>query len=439
MGPYVRPGQSPPFQVVDDLHHGAWIVITAAFGLVVSLVCLLIRVYVRLALSPPFAYDDYVLLGATVVAIVQSTLIFVAVSEGFGTSIDLLVQEQINRIQTVRQPASYTARDSTLTSIQLVTISDILYLITIYVSKCCVVGIYLRLTPQKTHNRISWATLILCTLWIIPSALILAVNCEMNRPWKTSGGQCRNLLQRWEFITAMDIVTELILFSLAVTLLHGLFMPLKRKLQIGSAFLFRLPLIIFTIFNIYTLNGHYHVPDPTLSVVTSKIWSQVELNYALIACSVFCLRPFMAAVSTNYGTAGDSNLKSSLGSSSRTPKDNSSGSGSKSRVGLLGNEERGTWRSRLWKCRAAKNGRPTDLERCLARGGLATEDSTVAPLSPPIELAERKGLNSAGSDGTTKMIIRKDVQYSVEYKRKRPDSGVNPDARYWDTYVTSES
>jgi hypothetical protein len=54
-------------------------------------------------------------------------------------------------------------------------------------------------------------------------------------------------------------------------------------------------------------------------------------------------------------------------------------------------------------------------------------------------LVERKGLTSAGSDGTTKMIIRKDVQYSVEYKRKRPDSGVNPDAKYWDTYVTSES
>ncbi|GFF23535.1 hypothetical protein IFM58399_00326 [Aspergillus lentulus] len=421
MGPYVPPGQSPPFQVVDDLHHGAWIIITAAFGLVVSLVCLLIRVYVRLALSPPFAYDDYVLLGATVVAIAQSTLIFVAVSQGFGTSINLLAQEQVNRIQT------------------LVTISDILYLITIYVSKCCVVGIYLRLTPQKTHNQISWATLILCTLWIIPSALILAVNCEMNRPWKTSGGQCRNLLQRWEFITAMDIVTELILFALAVTLLQGLFMPLKRKLQIGSAFLFRLPLIMFTIFHIYTLKGHYHAPDPTLSVVTSKIWSQVELNYALVACSVFCLRPFMAAVSTNYGTAGDSNLKSSFGSSSRTPKDNSSGSGSKSRIGPLGGEERRTWRSRLWERRAAKNGHAGDLEKCLATGGLGTEDSTIAPLSPPIELVERKGLTSAGSDGTTKMIIRKDVQYSVEYKRKRPDSGVNPDAKYWDTYVTSES
>lgn len=66
MGPYVPPGQSPPFEVVDEYHHGAWIIITAALGLVVSLVCFLIRLYVRLMLIPPFARDDFVLLGATV-------------------------------------------------------------------------------------------------------------------------------------------------------------------------------------------------------------------------------------------------------------------------------------------------------------------------------------------------------------------------------------
>lgn len=66
MGVYVPPGYSPPFQVVDDSHHGAWIIITGALGLVVSLVSFLIRLYVRLVLSPPFAYDDFVLLGATV-------------------------------------------------------------------------------------------------------------------------------------------------------------------------------------------------------------------------------------------------------------------------------------------------------------------------------------------------------------------------------------
>lgn len=63
---YVPPGQSPPFEVVDELHHGAWLIITAALGLVVSIVCFLIRLYVRLMLIPPFARDDWVLLGATV-------------------------------------------------------------------------------------------------------------------------------------------------------------------------------------------------------------------------------------------------------------------------------------------------------------------------------------------------------------------------------------
>jgi hypothetical protein len=35
----------------------------------------------------------------------------------------------------------------------------------------------------------------------------------------------------------------------------------------------------------------------------------LHLNYALIACTVFCLRPFMNALTTHYGTAGDSNLE----------------------------------------------------------------------------------------------------------------------------------
>ncbi|EAW10458.1 uncharacterized protein ACLA_049300 [Aspergillus clavatus NRRL 1] len=444
MGPYVPPGQSPPFQVVDDLHHGAWIIITAALGLVVSLVCLFIRVYVRLALCPPFASDDYVLLGATLIAIIQSSLVFEAASQGFGTSIKLLEQYQIDKIQTVSKAQLQVARPNgacfhLLTpQFQLITVSDVLYLITIYVSKCCVVGIYLRLTPQKVHNRISWATLVLCTLWIIPSAFILAINCEMNRPWTTSGGQCRHLLERWAFITAMDILTELILFALAVTLLQGLFMPVRRKFTIGSAFFFRLPLIIFSVFHIYTLKGHYHSPDPTLSVVTSKIWSQVELNYALTACSVFCLRPFMAAVSTNYGTAGDSNLKNS--NASGTPKGDSSASKSqggsasapRTRVGLPG-EERRTWRSLWWEQMKKEKNRGDCEKGHQVTGGLASDQAATET----IELVEQQGIITAECARGSKMIIRKDVQYSVEYNRKKSDASLSTEAQGWDRYLGS--
>lgn len=62
----VPPGQSPPFEVIDSDHRGGVIIIVAACSLVLSLVAVLIRVYVRLLLSPPFGLDDHVLLGATV-------------------------------------------------------------------------------------------------------------------------------------------------------------------------------------------------------------------------------------------------------------------------------------------------------------------------------------------------------------------------------------
>jgi hypothetical protein len=62
----VPPGQSPPFETVDSDHHAGIIIIVSAICLVLSLVCLLIRVYVRFFLSPPFGIDDVILLGATV-------------------------------------------------------------------------------------------------------------------------------------------------------------------------------------------------------------------------------------------------------------------------------------------------------------------------------------------------------------------------------------
>lgn len=40
------------------------------------------------------------------------------------------------------------------------------------------------------------------------------------------------------------MVTEILIFSLAVALLKGLFMSVKRKLAIGFAFIFRFPWVL---------------------------------------------------------------------------------------------------------------------------------------------------------------------------------------------------
>ncbi|KAJ6010652.1 hypothetical protein N7451_002064 [Penicillium sp. IBT 35674x] len=388
MGPYVPPGQSPPFEVVDDFHHGAWIIITVALGLVVSLVCLLIRLYVRLMLMPPFARDDIVLLGATAIGVIQSILVFYACSRGFGTSLTLLNESRLDQIQT------------------LIATSDMFALVVIYLSKCCVVAIYLRLTPQKPHNWASWATFALCTAWLIPAVFILLVNCELNRPWRIQGGQCRNLYRRWQFIAAVDIITEIILFSLAVALLKGLFMSVKRKLGIGFAFIFRFPLIVFALLHMSTLHSALTDNDVTLAAVEPTLWLQVEVHYALVACSVFCLRPFMAAVSTNYGTAGDSSLESSgYASRSRGTKGSSkSGSGSGSNA-----DSRSRSLSRVRRKRAATA--TGALPRSTSQEALC-RDECVRADADRLENRQKKQsvkMHGAGGGGTTRAPVRRSL------------------------------
>jgi hypothetical protein len=52
---------------------------------------------------------------------------------------------------------------------------------------------------------------------------------------------------RWQFITALDIATEVILFSFSLSLVSGLKMALGRKSIVVLAFAARLPYVGFTI------------------------------------------------------------------------------------------------------------------------------------------------------------------------------------------------
>lgn len=201
---------------------------------------------------------------------------------------------------------------------------------------------------------------------------------------------------------------------------------------------------------------------------------QAELHYALVACSIFCLRPFMAAVSTNYGTAGDSTLESSISTSN--PKDSSRGSASSnsasratrsrsrshvqrkragpgvspSVTGLPGSRSEGEKRvanrplrgtpdvhalaaldqgsrwhgdpdikpdARLPMCRSMF--RTGTRQTCAkVEDGMPGAPSSATD-SDLIELMERPHVRCEGSGDTLsddRMVIRKDVGYSIQYE-----------------------
>jgi len=49
------------------------------------------------------------------------------------------------------------------------------------------------------------------------------------------------------------------------------------------------------------LNQEFTSSDPTLHGVYASVCTQTQICYAIIGATIPCLRPFMAALSTNYG------------------------------------------------------------------------------------------------------------------------------------------
>lgn len=147
--------------------------------------------------------------------------------------------------------------------------ADLLYIFTIYLTKASAVFLFLRLTPNKAHKLFCWTIMGTSTLWVILSVFIVALRCQLSQPWVVNE-HCVNVVNfpaaahhfpptqpppkipslwanaeekflRWQIIGALDGVTELALFAMAIYLVLGLRMNLQLKAFVVSAFAFRLP------------------------------------------------------------------------------------------------------------------------------------------------------------------------------------------------------
>jgi hypothetical protein len=98
-------GYRPPAAFVDADHHGAWIHICTAFGLVVGLISLCIRAYIRTKVSPPIRHDDSMTAVATFLSAIQAALTFAGVHFGYGTSLRLITEHDLEHLLTVRVDA----------------------------------------------------------------------------------------------------------------------------------------------------------------------------------------------------------------------------------------------------------------------------------------------------------------------------------------------
>jgi len=370
-----------------------------------------IRVYVRSKLST-YKADDYAFLCATIFAILQAAGVFFELEKGFGKELDLINPANLVPIHK----AAYVA--------------DFLYIITLFFSKASTAFLFLRLTPGRGHSIAIWSTISLCVTWAFISILLIAIRCHPKNPWlDTSASVCSNLFARWQFIAALDIVTEAALFAISLYLIWGIQMSMKSKAIVVTAFGCRLPVIALAGLRLYFLNLELNSSDPYLHGGPSAVSvTQIEIGYSILASIVPCLKNFMAAYDApvqsgnwyqHYGATNYTHELASVASKSVTSRSENE------KVGVVSSADVEGDGGKTVGMEEYTGGRKGGGARMLS-GGLGklrpepiSYEARVTHKEREGERSSREGdvgeTRSVDSGNSRRMIIKKGVEWSVNY------------------------
>ncbi|KAF9691561.1 hypothetical protein EKO04_010289 [Ascochyta lentis] len=273
-----------PFAITDDDKRGL-IVVTAGCTLAFVWVCFVIRVWLRLQVGE-WRSDDYFLGAATLLDTIQTGIIFHLVNLGLGGP-----QQDIplDRLADIGKQGFA---------------SQIFYILTLWTTKSSILLLYTRLSPSGAHRIASWAMLASSAVWALVSIVLISVPCNPAQFYTSRAGECTDMWPKWQAITALDIVTEGLIFLIAVQLVWTLHMRWRAKFLVIFAFSARLPVIMIAAIRLYYF--HDAIADTNVTYASSfyLVANQWQMSYAIISLTITgmgpFLRPFNQDLMTSY-------------------------------------------------------------------------------------------------------------------------------------------
>ena len=312
--------------------------------------------------------------------------------------------------------------------------SELLYLVVLFLSKCCVSCLFLRLTPGRAHMRMIWAIIIASSVWATISVILVAIRCNPSHPWTDNVSTCSTYFARWAFIGAMDAIIEIALVANSVYIVSNLQMALKSKVVVVGAFSWRILYVLRLPISVslraldltaqsnvaFTCTRLAFLSQP-LETSTSHIWdtrvvctTQLAIGYTITAAVIPYLKPFMMAYeppdkthASTYPSSNGTRLKMSNLSSSRSGKATDT-------LATMDFEDDGALRPNNSTEPVISTPELAKRKRSVARVARMRPERTdneITSASASVKDSEH------GSDDSERLIIKKDTEWRVEYSR----------------------
>ncbi|PWY72954.1 integral membrane protein Pth11-like protein [Aspergillus heteromorphus CBS 117.55] len=244
-----------------------------------TFVVICLRLFARVYVLKRMGLDDFLIIGACFLSWAFTTVTVVAVHHGMGKH---LVDVDENGLMTY----SFA-----------VWLSSMFYLACLGFVKTSVCWFYTRLGDKHLTRA---AIVMMCVVGAQATSFVLtaAFQCQpIAKAWDTSiPGKCVTINVFYLCNAALNILTDLVTYSLPIRVILRLHMPLKQKLALGGILCLGLFACISSIIRITYIPSMLTSADYTYAISGAMYWSAIEINVGILASSI----PSFKAIASRF-------------------------------------------------------------------------------------------------------------------------------------------
>ncbi|KAL1894034.1 hypothetical protein Sste5346_006176 [Sporothrix stenoceras] len=270
------------------------VVVVSNFFTALSFLIVILRLYTRSQIVRIVSVEDYLIVVSMAAAIGFLTVEMLQVKFGLGQHIGDVPGEDLKRF------------------FQCLWATIPVYNLSLIFSKLSIIFQYKHVFAVAIVQKICFFFLIFLGIygcWAFFGSVFMCVPVPFF--WGEGEGHCLNKLAFWFSNASINIATDIAIIVLPMPLIKGLQIPLRQKVILMFVFAFGTVVCITSIIRLRSLLSISVSPDTTFAGVDIAMWSNIEINVAIICASVPALKPFVSRIAPKL-------LGSSVNSASRS-------------------------------------------------------------------------------------------------------------------------
>jgi hypothetical protein len=177
-------------------------------------------------------------------------------------------------------------------------------LLTVYSAKLSLILLTLRLAAAKRVLQTCHALVGALTVWVLGTAIALALECDIPRPWdyrETREHRCivnRSVL--WYSFVIGDILSDLAVFAIPVSVIYNLQLSTSNRWALIGVFGSRLAVVVCAAIRLSLLPAYLKSYDTSWDGVPQQIWIQIIQCLSIISTSIPSLKQFFGAFESGF-------------------------------------------------------------------------------------------------------------------------------------------